>query len=67
MAATDEQMSADGGPLAVLPAEGVLEFATTDDAASVEQQPATPADDQAPAEPKPRVQPSKQSRSARKK
>ena len=67
VAASDEQLSAAGGPLAVLPAEGVLEFATTDDAASVEQQPATPADDQAPAEPKPRVQPSKQSRSARKK
>lgn len=67
VAASDEQLSAAGGPLAVLPAEGVLEFATTDDAASVEQQPATPADDQASAEPKPRVQPSKQSRSARKK
>ena len=67
VAASDEQLSAAGGPLAVLPAEGVLEFATTDDAASVEQQPATPADDQAPAEPKPRGQPSKQSRSARKK
>ena len=69
VATTDDKVSAAGVPLTALPADGALEFATSgdDDDDSAQPGESTDTDGSGITEPKARVQPSKRSRSSRKK